>query len=194
MSGDREKCIQAGCDEYTTKPIKVHELLILIDKFTRPQRPGSGRVMDPGFANGEAATTGVAPVQAKLAKDSTAVVKVEAVDADQTPQLSEDELLLSEFHSDPEMSDLVGIFIDSLGERLLQIESAVEHHDFDALERMTHQIAGAAGGYGFPSITVSARKVENMIRNNKKVDSILAAADSLSKLCALACQSHVQSI
>jgi HPt (histidine-containing phosphotransfer) domain-containing protein len=90
------------------------------------------------------------------------------------------------------MSDLVGIFIDSLGERLVQIESAVEHHDFDSLERMTHQIAGAAGGYGFPSITVSARKVENMIRDNKKVDSILGAADSLSKLCTLACQSYVQ--
>ena len=108
------------------------------------------------------------------------------------PKLSEDELLLSEFHSDPEMLDLVGIFIDSLGERMTQIESAVEHHDFDALERMTHQIAGAAGGYGYPTITVAARKVENLIRDNKSVDSILAAADGLSKLCDLACRSHIQ--
>ena len=112
--------------------------------------------------------------------------------AKDTSLAEDEELLLSEFHSDPDMLDLVAIFIDSLGERLVQIESAVEHHDFDALERMTHQIAGAAGGYGYPTITVAARKVENLIRDNQSVDTILAAADGLSKLCDLACRSHVQ--
>ena len=34
MAGDREKTLEAGCDEYYTKPIKLPGLLELIEKFT----------------------------------------------------------------------------------------------------------------------------------------------------------------
>jgi two-component system cell cycle response regulator DivK len=33
MSGEREKCIEAGCDEYLPKPLNLAELLSIIDKY-----------------------------------------------------------------------------------------------------------------------------------------------------------------
>jgi CheY-like chemotaxis protein len=33
LSGDREKAIEAGCDEYISKPIEKEELIKLIAKF-----------------------------------------------------------------------------------------------------------------------------------------------------------------
>ncbi len=33
MSGEREKCIEAGCDEYLSKPLNLSELLSVIDKY-----------------------------------------------------------------------------------------------------------------------------------------------------------------
>jgi signal transduction histidine kinase/CheY-like chemotaxis protein len=33
MSGEREKCIEAGCDEYLPKPLNLAELLSVIDKY-----------------------------------------------------------------------------------------------------------------------------------------------------------------
>lgn len=33
MHGDRERFLQAGCDDYLSKPIQVHELIEMVEKF-----------------------------------------------------------------------------------------------------------------------------------------------------------------
>jgi CheY-like chemotaxis protein len=38
LSGDREKAIAAGCNDYVTKPINKKELLALMQKYFRKQK------------------------------------------------------------------------------------------------------------------------------------------------------------
>jgi CheY-like chemotaxis protein len=34
MEGDREKCLAAGADEYLSKPVKLKQLVTLIERLT----------------------------------------------------------------------------------------------------------------------------------------------------------------
>ena len=41
MSGDREKILDSGCDDYVSKPFNVHQLLALVERYTRATIPES---------------------------------------------------------------------------------------------------------------------------------------------------------
>jgi two-component system sensor histidine kinase/response regulator len=42
MQGDRERCIAAGMDSYISKPLKIKELIALLEKFSAAaQQEGS---------------------------------------------------------------------------------------------------------------------------------------------------------
>ncbi len=71
--------------------------------------------------------------------------------------------LRSEFADDPEMAELVEFFLHELEERLAALRDAYEGGHADELRSVVHQLKGAAGGYGFPSISEAARKFEHSI-------------------------------
>jgi len=39
MSGDRGKILDSGCDDYVAKPYNIHELLALVERYTRETIP-----------------------------------------------------------------------------------------------------------------------------------------------------------
>ena len=133
MAGDRAKCIDAGCDDYATKPVDRGALLTTLARLM-----GSS----PAAAEPEPAVT--QPAQAPAQADGGAI--------------------RSQFADDPEMSELIEAFVARLPETADAMAEAMANNCFDELRRLAHQLKGSGGGYGYPSLTEQARKLEDSAR------------------------------
>ena len=91
--------------------------------------------------------------------------------------------LLSKFADDPDMADLVEMFIDDLPKRINELATSFEQQQFDDLRRIAHQIKGAGGGYGYPELTEAATVLEDSLKQNDELDAIHDAFDELLTLC-----------
>ena len=91
--------------------------------------------------------------------------------------------IVSKLADDPDMADIVKLFVDELPGRLKAIEDSLTQQDFDALVRLAHQLKGAAGGYGFPQITDAAKALEESAQATQDLDRLNTEVRELGDLC-----------
>lgn len=98
--------------------------------------------------------------------------------------------LRSEYAGDPDMADLVRLFVEELPKRVEALESAYGSGEAEVMRRLAHQMKGAAGGYGFPSISQAAGKLETAMKAmgnpSEELSSVGATLRELLDLCARA--------
>lgn len=78
--------------------------------------------------------------------------------------------LRSEFAGDPDMAELVELFVSEVPQRIDMIADAYRAEQWDLLQRISHQLKGASAGYGFPDLGTAAGKVEHIIKSGPIAD------------------------
>ena len=73
--------------------------------------------------------------------------------------------LHSKFEGDPDMTELVEMFVAELPNRVEAIVGAFRSGEAESIQRMAHQLKGASAGYGYPSIGEAAARVEHFFRS-----------------------------
>ena len=91
--------------------------------------------------------------------------------------------LVSEWAGDEDMTKLVQTFVGNLAMRVTTIDCALARGDVDGLRSAAHQLRGAAGGYGFPSVSVAAEHLEEAITHGADTIRLAPLVRSLTDLC-----------
>jgi len=123
-------------------------------------------------------------VAANLGTGEEVIATSEQSAMDETAdEIGSSEPLVSRYAEDPQMIQVVGRFVSRLSQKIESLLEAVRNGDRDRLIREAHQLKGAAGGYGFDSITDAAGALESRLREEAEVEAGLAEVEELIDLC-----------
>ena len=94
----------------------------------------------------------------------------------------------SSLASDPDLAELVEIFVESLPQRIQTLQQAFDQGDWETLRRTAHQLKGAAGSYGFDPLSPAAARLEQAVASasdpEQELEGIRQALDELLDLCS----------
>ena len=94
------------------------------------------------------------------------------------------EPLVSELGGDPELRELLSEFVATLPARVAALAAAAG--DLGRMAALAHQLKGAAGSYGFPTITEAVGRLEAMAKNGGGSEDTQACLRELANLCGRA--------
>ncbi len=90
--------------------------------------------------------------------------------------------LYSSLSTDPDMAELLEMFVADMPQHVAAMETAVQAEDWPSLQRIAHRLKGSGPGYGFASVGASAGALELAISYSNR-ETILKRAERLLFHC-----------
>jgi two-component system, sensor histidine kinase and response regulator len=161
MKGDRERCLEAGMDDYIPKPIRARHLYEIIDKvMERFQHPETG--------------TGAGPVPDSVVDGETIPASEPSEESPMARSiddlLSDDTIRWQEAvdgvgGKEETLRDLVGLFLEECPKLLAQMMDACRDGDGNGLRRAAHTLKGSARLFAAHPCADAAQVVETIGRD-----------------------------
>jgi len=150
MAGDRERCLQAGMDDYLSKPINRETLQAVLARW--------GKVVADVVADETAqapshATTPVTPGPLSSMRDETPAA---VLDQDVLDELLE---VIGE-----DTARIIGVFLDDTPPLIRQLQDASVAADLDQLRALAHSLKSASANVGAMALSAAAWRIEHDAR------------------------------
>ena len=137
LPGDRQRCLEAGMDDYVTKPLRTDVLAETLERWIFEENDllvTSASVQSSSFA-----TAGVL--------DEEALNRLRSLEDPENPGF---------------VAELYGDYLDGLDDHLTRIRGAVENGDVTAIRSAAHTFKGSSASVGAELLRLVAVKVEDL--------------------------------
>ena len=173
LSGDRERCIEAGMDDYLSKPLEPKVFFSMIERWTQgDKKPGSSLESQAMTA----APNEYEVIQNPLLEDDGLFGEETGSPASQeTTQISyqlmdfsnispmDTQAALVHFDGDEKfMMEMCAIFIGSLPERFAEIQTALNQNSANMVGRLAHNLKGTCLNFGTEPLATLSAELEAM--------------------------------
>ncbi|HEY3235181.1 MAG TPA: response regulator, partial [Polyangiaceae bacterium] len=158
MSGDREKCLAAGADEYVAKPFSVADLRVVVQRWLDPEPV---RIVEAEPASAAAPSSKPRSGRGKRRKPASAEQLRVPVD---TSRL---QALLDDGGTREMIVELSQIFLSDVAERLATLALAAEPPNWEELRRQAHAVKGACGNFGAVRMADQASELLHSVEKRK---------------------------
>jgi len=141
MAGDRQRCLDAGMDDYLSKPISREGLQACLLRWCRPMQ-------DAGIESPPATPAALEEAPASAAQ-ATAL-----------PVLDREVLDELRGIAGAETATIIDVFLDDATPLVRQLQEAAVTPDLDQLRELAHSLKSASANVGALALSAAARRVE----------------------------------
>ncbi len=165
LKGDRERCIEAGMDDYISKPVTPDTVMDAVLRWFRAEEPGEP---DSEASVHEAPQEGKEPgAQSDSHEARRQEPELEVLNKKQALDVTGGNVKI--------LNRLTSVFIENVPQEVEELAQAIESRQQDESRRLAHAIKGASATIGGMRVSAVAFKMEQAARDNEMelVDSLL---------------------
>ena len=176
MKGDREKCSEAGKDDYVSKPIDPQTLADTLQKYAPADRPELQQAIQQQTIESEQSDSSRTQrvVDSKLGNGQSEMYELIDVEYARSRLGGCADALLFQ---------IAEILMAESVQRIGEIEAGLQQQDSALVTRGVHTLKGAASNFKATELVAVAETIEKLSRSDK-LDSVTEKLDTLKKHAA----------
>ncbi|SEL48502.1 Hpt sensor hybrid histidine kinase [Pseudoxanthomonas sp. GM95] len=166
MAGDRQRCLDAGMDDYLSKPVSRHLLEKCLRQWLPPMEAAaapeavapqtSAAAAPPAFASVPA------PVEAAPAPFVEETMPPPAASAASGAVIALDTSVLDELAevTGPGLARIIHVFLEDAPRLISELETASAIPDLDAMRAAAHSLKSSSANMGAMALSAAAKRIE----------------------------------
>ena len=171
MSGDMERCLNAGMDDYISKPILINELKNILEKWGRIQ----GRLpMEPVvYTNGHSKDFSDKKFKqasdeliSELSRKASYNASKEIIDISTLQNLKD----IGKFERSSFFKDILTMYLDQCPELIEEIKVSYIKNDLQGLKMKVNSLKGSSINLGASGVTEICKSIEEKLRHDPDKD------------------------